>query len=731
MPTIKDIAQLAGVSHGTVSNVLNKRGNVSIEKINLVENAARALGYQRNAQAQQLRKGRNKFVAVIIPDFNQKTYLDLYTSLDQTLRKDGYSTNLYLTKNIHHYEEIILEQVVALNPDTIVVVSSLLKNNGVFDDKNNFIFIDRYVEGMPDNALFVSFDFYKAGFEIGQKIIRAGHTHVALFSGDDEYSNEQEFHKGLAEAFEITNGSLSLFSGSYSLAFSTSFDILSKDKPFDAIVLTNPESLVYLRSAISCDPNLKLPEVFTISSTEILPGHGLNNYELNYKLLGKKIGQFILKSGEEEVLDESHFDLPNDGFKFTLPDVQIKKASGHLNFLTLTSPTSEALRKILPSYTLQSGVTVELTELDYNELYNTARLLTNGSFYDLIRIDLLWLSELGEKLFTPLDAVSADIRSMLAQFSPSISTEYSHIGERIYSLPFDPSVQMLYFREDLFEDAKVKREFYEQHKRQLRAPQSIEEYLEVARFFTKKFNPNSPTEYGASLVFGMTTAAADFLPWFKGLGGEILDASGQVHIHTPLARQALTNYVEMLKYCEPATNLWWRKVLEKFAEGNTAMVTSFSNHASNMVLSKGSKVVGKIGYAVLPGGRPLLGGGVVGISKDSQKTQECIEFLKWIYQPNVAAIIAYLGGYSPSKNLYENEDLLTLYPWIRGIDEGFRIGHRRNTSASNPRYSDVKFEAVLGMAVRNAATGIVDVDTALSGAQKQLDFEFKNVASQE
>ena len=57
MPTIKDIAARAGVSHGAVSNVLNKRGNVRAEKIQLVEQAARELGYQLNAQAQQLRAG--------------------------------------------------------------------------------------------------------------------------------------------------------------------------------------------------------------------------------------------------------------------------------------------------------------------------------------------------------------------------------------------------------------------------------------------------------------------------------------------------------------------------------------------------------------------------------------------------------------------------------------------------------------------------------------------------
>ena len=68
MPTIKDIARIAGVSHGTVSNVLNGRGNVSVEKIEAVQRAAREVGYQLNAQAQSLRASKSQGVALILPD---------------------------------------------------------------------------------------------------------------------------------------------------------------------------------------------------------------------------------------------------------------------------------------------------------------------------------------------------------------------------------------------------------------------------------------------------------------------------------------------------------------------------------------------------------------------------------------------------------------------------------------------------------------------------------------
>ena len=60
MPTIKDIAKEAGVAQGTVSNVLNGRGNVSSDKIILVEQACAKLGYTMNQRAKTLRQGSSK-----------------------------------------------------------------------------------------------------------------------------------------------------------------------------------------------------------------------------------------------------------------------------------------------------------------------------------------------------------------------------------------------------------------------------------------------------------------------------------------------------------------------------------------------------------------------------------------------------------------------------------------------------------------------------------------------
>ena len=67
MATILDVAKLAGVSQGTVSNVLNGKGNVSSEKIRIVEEAARKLGYRQ----EYCEKALEKLSVLFFPPLSQ------------------------------------------------------------------------------------------------------------------------------------------------------------------------------------------------------------------------------------------------------------------------------------------------------------------------------------------------------------------------------------------------------------------------------------------------------------------------------------------------------------------------------------------------------------------------------------------------------------------------------------------------------------------------------------
>ena len=119
MPTIKDIAKYAGVSHGTVSNVLNHKGNVSAEKIKLVEQAAKDLGYKFNSQASQLRSGTSKNVCVIIPRIDKVKYSKVYAGIEKELCQHEIKLELICTNGLHYVEKQVLNKASPLiSPET-------------------------------------------------------------------------------------------------------------------------------------------------------------------------------------------------------------------------------------------------------------------------------------------------------------------------------------------------------------------------------------------------------------------------------------------------------------------------------------------------------------------------------------------------------------------------------------------------------------------------------------
>ena len=79
---MKDVARHAGVSVGTVSNVLNRPDIVSPDRRERVEAAITELGYVRNDAARQLKVGRSRTVGAIVLDSGNPFYAQLVGGIE-------------------------------------------------------------------------------------------------------------------------------------------------------------------------------------------------------------------------------------------------------------------------------------------------------------------------------------------------------------------------------------------------------------------------------------------------------------------------------------------------------------------------------------------------------------------------------------------------------------------------------------------------------------------------
>ena len=87
--SIRDVAQQAGVSVGTVSNVLNRPGEVSAESITRVHRAIEELGYVRNDAARKLRAGVSTTVGFVVLDGQNPFFGDVVRGAEDEASRHG------------------------------------------------------------------------------------------------------------------------------------------------------------------------------------------------------------------------------------------------------------------------------------------------------------------------------------------------------------------------------------------------------------------------------------------------------------------------------------------------------------------------------------------------------------------------------------------------------------------------------------------------------------------
>ncbi len=87
--SVHDVASRAGVSVGTVSNVLNRPERVSPETLERVTAAIRDLGFVRNDAARQLRAGSSRAMGLVVPDFSNPFFSDVARGAQDAADENG------------------------------------------------------------------------------------------------------------------------------------------------------------------------------------------------------------------------------------------------------------------------------------------------------------------------------------------------------------------------------------------------------------------------------------------------------------------------------------------------------------------------------------------------------------------------------------------------------------------------------------------------------------------
>src|SRR5438045_2373678 len=102
---IKQVAEQAGVSPGTVSNVLNRPERVAPATRLRVEQVIRELGFVRNGSASTLRAGQSSTIGLMVLDLGNPFFTDVARGVEDVASERGYAVILSSSSSSAEREE--------------------------------------------------------------------------------------------------------------------------------------------------------------------------------------------------------------------------------------------------------------------------------------------------------------------------------------------------------------------------------------------------------------------------------------------------------------------------------------------------------------------------------------------------------------------------------------------------------------------------------------------------
>ncbi|HEX4039496.1 MAG TPA: LacI family DNA-binding transcriptional regulator [Acidobacteriaceae bacterium] len=206
--TVRQIAETASVSVGTVSHVLNGSARVTEPRRRRVMEAIRKLGYQPSELARGLRRNFTAMLGMIIPDITNPFFPGIVRGAEDIACQSGYRLVLCNSDNDEAKELSYLNDLRSFRPSGLLIIPSGSVSDSLSHPDANIVFVDRCPAEWKGD--FVTADNEGGAYQVGRHLLALGHRHLGVITGPLSVTSAADrlrgFRRALAE-MDMTIGS--------------------------------------------------------------------------------------------------------------------------------------------------------------------------------------------------------------------------------------------------------------------------------------------------------------------------------------------------------------------------------------------------------------------------------------------------------------------------------------------------------------------------------------------
>ncbi|WP_225804543.1 LacI family DNA-binding transcriptional regulator [Streptomyces sp. NK15101] len=215
MVTMQDVAERAGVTKQTVSNVLS--GRVAVRPVTeaRVREAIAELGYVPNLVARSLATGSSRTVGMFVPTVSTAFYADLVEEAEDALEEHGYRLLLCTTRRDGERARRHLAGLTSRSVDALLIAG----DQGLTDhlpllSRTRFpVVLCAWETPAPARFPVVTIDYEHGGYLAGRHLRRLGHENVTVLASPAHDPRVSGFRRAFAEdGLEVPDSAVHLAS---------------------------------------------------------------------------------------------------------------------------------------------------------------------------------------------------------------------------------------------------------------------------------------------------------------------------------------------------------------------------------------------------------------------------------------------------------------------------------------------------------------------------------------